>query len=261
MAIAPFAFTKVWTNPTDFPTYEADETKVREDLQKLHDETKNYINNTLLNAVDEAIEDCLEQVSEAIEGIVVGTLPDNSLTTAKFQDGCVTLAKTDFSETTLDPTHTAKIPTSKAAADYVAAVALLQASAGQANGVATLDEDGQLPESQLPTVAAKVETGSYVGTGTYGSSNPNSLTFSFTPKMVVINYTATQYYGPRMGGQVWLYEDTRGVTSIPIGTGNVVTEAQLTWNNNILSWYQGSLENAKYQLNESGVTYSWIAIG
>lgn len=261
MAITPFAFTKVWTNPTDFPTYEPNETKVREDLQKLHDETKDYINNTLLDAVDDAIADCLQQVEDAIEGVVVGTLPDNSLTTAKFQDACVTLAKVDFVETTLDSSSNLKVPTSKAAADYVSSVALLQTAAGQASGVATLDANSKLPTAQLPAIAAKVETGTYTGTGTYGSSNPNSLTFSFVPKMVVINYTASQYYGPKMGGQVWLYGDTRGVTTIPIGTGNVVTEAQLTWNNNILSWYQGSLENAKYQLNESGVTYSWIAIG
>lgn len=32
----------------------------------------------------------------------------------------------------------------------------------------------------------RIETGSYVGTGTYGESNPNSLTFQFQPKFVVI---------------------------------------------------------------------------
>lgn len=31
---------------------------------------------------------------------------------------------------------------------------------------------------------ARIEVGSYVGTGTYGSSNPNSLTFGFEPKIV-----------------------------------------------------------------------------
>ena len=30
---------------------------------------------------------------------------------------------------------------------------------------------------------ARIETGSYVGTGTYGASNPNTLTFGFVPKV------------------------------------------------------------------------------
>ena len=32
----------------------------------------------------------------------------------------------------------------------------------------------------------KIAAGSYVGTGTYGSSNPNSLTFDFVPKIVML---------------------------------------------------------------------------
>ena len=39
--------------------------------------------------------------------------------------------------------------------------------------------------AQLGT-KARIQTGSYVGTGTYGASNPCSLTFDFVPKMVYI---------------------------------------------------------------------------
>ncbi|WP_298020986.1 hypothetical protein, partial [uncultured Dysosmobacter sp.] len=38
--------------------------------------------------------------------------------------------------------------------------------------------------------AAKIQTGSYVGTGTYGESNPCSLTFDFSPKLVIIQNKA-----------------------------------------------------------------------
>lgn len=38
-----YEFTKSWLDPSDFPTIEADETKVREDLQCLHEETKQAI--------------------------------------------------------------------------------------------------------------------------------------------------------------------------------------------------------------------------
>ena len=36
---------------------------------------------------------------------------------------------------------------------------------------------------------ARIEVGSYVGTGTYGKSNPNSLTFGFDPKIVFLTDT------------------------------------------------------------------------
>lgn len=36
------------------------------------------------------------------------------------------------------------------------------------------------------SAAPKIAVGSYVGTGTYGSSNPNTLTFGFKPKIVLI---------------------------------------------------------------------------
>ena len=40
--------------------------------------------------------------------------------------------------------------------------------------------------AQLGT-KARIQTGSYVGTGTYGADNPCSLTFDFVPKFLCIN--------------------------------------------------------------------------
>lgn len=45
-------FTKNWNNSSDFPTYEENEQKVREDLQLLHDETKVFINETLIPGIE-----------------------------------------------------------------------------------------------------------------------------------------------------------------------------------------------------------------
>ena len=42
------------------------------------------------------------------------------------------------------------------------------------------------------TVGVQIETGSYVGTGTYGQANPNTLTFGFAPKVVCV-------FGPTAG--------------------------------------------------------------
>lgn len=40
--------------------------------------------------------------------------------------------------------------------------------------------------------AARIQTGSYVGTGTYGASNPCSLTFNFKPIFFLMQYTSDQ---------------------------------------------------------------------
>lgn len=44
-------FTKNWENPEDYPTYEPDEMQVRKDMQSLHDEVKDFLNNELIPRV------------------------------------------------------------------------------------------------------------------------------------------------------------------------------------------------------------------
>lgn len=51
MAFDKLQFTKNWNNPDDFPTVELSEEKVRADMQLLHDEVKNYLNDTLIPAI------------------------------------------------------------------------------------------------------------------------------------------------------------------------------------------------------------------
>ena len=58
-------FTRSWENPEDYPTIELDETQVRKDMQSLHDEVKNYINDKLIPAV--LAEDATEAARAAAE--------------------------------------------------------------------------------------------------------------------------------------------------------------------------------------------------
>ena len=64
-AFPRLGFTKNWENPEDYPTIETDEAKVREDMQSLHDETKDYINETLIPAI--LAEDATEEARTAAE--------------------------------------------------------------------------------------------------------------------------------------------------------------------------------------------------
>ena len=76
-----------WYNATEFPTQEPNETYVRRDLQRLHNQTRNYINNELLQSVDAAITDMEAYVNEAVEQAIVGQIPDNSLNAVKLKAG------------------------------------------------------------------------------------------------------------------------------------------------------------------------------
>ena len=95
------------------------------------------------------------------------------------------------------------------------------------------------------------ETGSYVGTGTTGQSNPNNLSFSFNPKLVLIVENSTTANG--MFG-VYIYNVM--ITQNNNGTSQIKSFL----NQNSLSWYitSGIAEN---QLNKNSTTYYYVAIG
>lgn len=110
-----------------------------------------------------------------------------------------------------------------------------------------------------------VETGSYVGTGTYGVNNKNSITFSNTPKLVIfIGHSAT----PGNGNG---YAVDRNPTFYPYGVGSFSYAGDtMTYRENIvsisgktMSWYlnNSNTSGPTYQLNENRKVYDWFAIG
>ena len=102
--------------------------------------------------------------------------------------------------------------------------------------------------------AVRIETGSYVGTGTSGQSNPNTLTFSFEPKMLFIKDCAETSYAGVITPAIYPGE-SMGVIN-PSGT---IRYATVQWGENSVSWF--SNDGAAYQLNGSGTTYSYLALG
>lgn len=103
--------------------------------------------------------------------------------------------------------------------------------------------------------AAKIQTGSYAGTGTYGASNANILTFDFEPKLVYVQKNAPSgilYSALFLVGTDFSY--ARANTS--------AFRINVQFAGNSLSWYDNdSGTPAVTQLNESGVTYGYIAFG
>lgn len=98
---------------------------------------------------------------------------------------------------------------------------------------------------------AKIETGSYVGTGTDGSSNPNSLTFGFVPKLVMVRNAGLyrQYF----------LDAVKGVGNTTSDYDYGTSQTTLVWSDNTLSWYSQS--GANQQMNGNNQLYFYIAIG
>ena len=100
--------------------------------------------------------------------------------------------------------------------------------------------------------AVQIATGSYVGTGTYGASHPNELTFGFEPKLLIIgrdNYGVLS--GGGNGGIMFINPSTQA------NRFDKTSGAIITWGTTI-SWY--STNSAQDQMNAS-FTYYYAALG
>lgn len=130
--------------------------------------------------------------------------------------------------------------------------------------MAFLDETGlaelwkliQAEDAEAVADKAKIATGSYTGTGTYGASNPNSLTFDFVPKVILFFSSASVIYaGINNYPLILLWGTTTQFGTTSSGTDKY---SIVTYSGNTMSWY--SLGTAG-QFNVSGTTYKWVAIG
>lgn len=116
-----------------------------------------------------------------------------------------------------------------------------------------------IPDSQI-LGGVQIETGSYVGTGTYGQANPNSLTFGFEPKLVFISGD----HKPAYAGGLFIcfdltddYAVTNGYGYKYFGSADPHNYAKKV--GNTLSWYYR--DSYSDQLNNPNYTYNYLAIG
>lgn len=95
----------------------------------------------------------------------------------------------------------------------------------------------------------EMEMGSYVGTGLTGEANPNSLTFNFAPRLVLI-------WGG-LSGLVNLFFFVRGATTYTVVKSSGASYAMnCTFNGNNLSWYSTYYI---FQANDEGTRYRYVA--
>lgn len=110
---------------------------------------------------------------------------------------------------------------------------------------------------------ATSQTGLYTGTGTYGVDNPNSLTFDFNPKMVIVyendGSEKTEMAIPLMMIRSGWYTPVIARYSSSGAKSNCV---YYEFGDKTVTWYlKCGSSNAVAQQNNSGRSYVWIAIG
>lgn len=103
---------------------------------------------------------------------------------------------------------------------------------------------------------ARIEVGSYVGTGVYGSSNKTSLTFGFEPNLLLIQVKGSRneylfLSVIKSGRFVGFYSSSSGS-----GAGSYTGE--ITLSSNTVRWYANT---ALSQMNDKESTYQYTAIG
>ena len=95
----------------------------------------------------------------------------------------------------------------------------------------------------------RISSGSYAGNGKTGQSNPSSLTFDFTPVLVVIIRKSSP-------GTHTLFVRPNGYG--PMGD----TMGTITWGEKKVSWYcQNPQVAGDVQMNMSGSTYYYVGLG
>lgn len=138
-----------------------------------------------------------------------------------------------------------------------------------------------IPYKNFTSPPIQVAYGKYTGTGTWGESSPNKLTFSFAPKVVFmvqkayvdsygVNYHEPIYSGSTEGNAV-MVADTL-TESFQSGNGfyelgYINDEARYSYgkkskDGKTFYWYFSyDKDRSGSQLNSSGSVYYWVAIG
>lgn len=111
---------------------------------------------------------------------------------------------------------------------------------------------------------AKIQTGSYVGTGAYGAGGKCTLTFNFEPKFVMV-------FSSSMGQLTGAAGSNTGVSYTIIAARPATSASHFyttinydyfEWEGNTFSWYSsGTYASSSSQLNYVGSTYYYLAIG
>jgi len=207
---------------------------------------KTYINNTLTTEADDTLATKAE-----VQGIALGQIPDGTITEAKLVSALVTLINgaaqtSSLIDSGISLSDAVKTALGLSGTKYVSDALILIKSLISAN-------------TTLANSKAGITWGSYTGTGTYGSDNPNSATSPFAPKVMFIKERAGD---EGLGIVIFpsLTKDyTTGMVTMLRGTSVTACAAKKSEDGLTVSWF--SSVDQYVQFNSSGAIYDIIYIG
>lgn len=216
MSLPIFRFSKSWRSAADFPTYEHDENRVRDDMQSLFDECADFV-NTLSDAVkasnipftptpavdSSTVQNAIENVQAQIAGVVIGSLPDGAVTEAKLAEGAVTEEKLADGAIASGKLASGAVATAKLADNAVTEAKL-------ADGAVTTDKlaDGAITDEKIApeTFAAKADL-------VDGKVAPQQASLAFT------SVSASRTLAPGDAGKILRFVNSSAVTvTIPMNS-------------------------------------------
>ena len=114
-------------------------------------------------------------------------------------------------------------------------------------------EELQAALAQLP----RMTSGHYVGTGGNGAASPNTLTFPFPPRLVIIT---TDREDTCEQGTVLVAGQTSSSGIGASSSSGAALKLLVSWSGNSVSWYTKS-QYPSNQLNSANTTYFYFALG
>lgn len=106
-----------------------------------------------------------------------------------------------------------------------------------------------------------LQFGVYVGTGTYGESNQNTIKVSQRPKLAFISQERTKFYGQDSMSPflIFLGQKYQGVwkSGHSCEVYYTVTDTSLSW---YASYYDSNVNTGSWQFNSTGITYYYVIL-
>lgn len=122
--------------------------------------------------------------------------------------------------------------------------------------MAAFNEKFQSAIDSAVSIGLKLESGTYVGTGGYGTSKKNSLTFSRPVKLLFVQGAGTENADST---QLIALQGASYYTGAYSNPNNV--KVMLEFSENTVVWYAtGTYANEAEQLNRKGKTYTYHAL-
>lgn len=99
-----------------------------------------------------------------------------------------------------------------------------------------------------------IEKTSYVGNGTWGEGNKNSLTFAGKPQLIFVSGNVYSSFSSTRHAHIVLNASENGYDFVDSGSSKY---GSVSTSGNTINWWSGSVDD---QLNYSGYTYNVVAI-